>query len=122
MSPRRCLARGPGSPPSPARARGAWSCATRQADPVRDLTALREQYQREGLRRSDLADTPTAQFETWFDQWLATDPYDAAAMVVATVDAAGHPTARFVLLRNVDERGFVFFTNYESAKASDLEA
>jgi pyridoxamine 5'-phosphate oxidase len=89
---------------------------------VRDLTALREQYQRAGLRRADLADSPIEQFETWFDQWMETDPYDGAAMVVATVDPSGHPSARYVLLRTVDERGFVFFTNYESAKGADLAA
>lgn len=89
---------------------------------MRDLTSIREQYQRDGLDRADLAVDPIEQFERWYDQWAATEPYDAAAMVLATVDPSGHPAARYVLLRTVDRHGFVFFTNYESAKGRDLDA
>lgn len=87
----------------------------------RDLTALRESYQRDGLRRASLADEPIAQFERWWDAWVATDPYDAAACVVATATPEGHPSARFVLCRSFDEQGFVFYTNQESRKAHELE-
>ncbi len=89
---------------------------------MRDLSAIREQYQRAGLSRPDLAPDPIAQFERWYDEWTATDPYDAAAMVVATVGADGRPSARYVLLRLVDQRGFVFYTNYDGAKGRELEA
>ncbi len=89
---------------------------------MRDLSAIREQYQRAGLSRADLTADPITQFEQWYDQWSATDPYDAAAMVVATADDAGRPSARYVLLRAVDQRGFVFYTNYDGAKGRQLEA
>jgi len=49
-------------------------------------------------------------------------PYDPVAVTLATADAAGHPSARIVLLRRVDDRGFVFYTNYQSRKAAELEA
>jgi len=88
----------------------------------RDLSALRESYQRAGLRRAALAPDPIAQFEHWFDEWQATDPYDAAACVLATVDAAGQPSARFVLCRGFDADGFVVYTNQQSRKAHDLAA
>lgn len=89
---------------------------------MRDLTSIREEYQSRGLDTADLADDPFTQFERWFDEWAATDPYDATAMVLATADADGRPSARFVLLRGVDERGFVFYTNLDSAKGADLAA
>ena len=64
---------------------------------------------------------PIAQFERWWDEWVATDPYDAAACVVATATPEGHPSARFVLCRSFDEQGFVFYTNQESRKAHELD-
>lgn len=92
----------------------------RAAGPRLDLAALREDYQRRGLDRRDLVEDPVEQFERWFDEWLVTQPYDANAMVVATVDAEGRPAARYVLLKGVDARGFVFFTNQRSAKGVEL--
>jgi pyridoxamine 5'-phosphate oxidase len=92
------------------------------AGPVRDLSTLREQYQAAGLHRADLADDPVTQFERWWDQWLATSPYDPAACLLATADAHGRPSARFVLCRGVDADGFVIYTNQQSRKARDLEA
>lgn len=89
---------------------------------ARDLSTLRESYQRAGLRRADLAADPVAQFERWWDEWQATDPYDAAACVLATVDPAGQPAARYVLCRGFDADGFVVYTNQASRKARDLEA
>ncbi len=89
---------------------------------MRDLSAIREQYQQAGLDRTALAADPITQFERWYDQWAATDPYDTAAMVVATADRSGRPSARYVLLRSVDERGFVFFTNYDGGKGRHLDA
>lgn len=88
----------------------------------RDLTGLRESYQRVGLRRADLDPDPIAQFERWWDEWAATDPYDPAACVLATVDPDGQPAARVLLCRGVDHDGFVLYTNQASRKARDLAA
>ncbi|MCU1371283.1 MAG: pdxH [Ilumatobacteraceae bacterium] len=88
----------------------------------RDLSALRESYQRAGLRRSVLAADPVEQFDHWWDDWQATDPYDAAACVLATVGADGQPSSRYVLCRGWDAEGFVLYTNQQSRKARDLAA
>lgn len=89
---------------------------------ARDLTNLRETYQRAGLRRAQLADDPVRQFERWWDEWVATDPYDPAACVLATVDADGQPAARYLLCRHFGPDGFVVYTNQHSRKARDLAA
>ncbi len=86
----------------------------------RDLSTLRESYQRAGLRRAALAADPIAQFEHWWDEWAATDPYDPAACVLATADPDGQPSARFVLCRGWDADGFVVYTNQQSRKGHDL--
>lgn len=94
-----------------------------EAGPVgRDLSAIGEVYDREILRRTDLAADPIAQFDTWFGDWLTEPHPDPAACVLATAGADGRPSARWVLCRSYDERGFVFYTNFESRKAEDLEA
>ena len=86
-----------------------------------NLAEMREQYSEVGLSEEDVADDPVVQFKRWFDEWLATGPYDANAVILATVDADGWPSARAVLLKGLDERGFVFHTNRRSAKGLDLE-
>ncbi len=75
----------------------------------------------QGIDEGAVAADPFAQFAQWY--MAAVDATDdrAAAMTVATASADGRPSARVVLLRGVDERGFVFYTNYESRKAADLE-
>jgi pyridoxamine 5'-phosphate oxidase len=65
---------------------------------------------------------PIAMFGEWLEAALQREPNDANAMTLATVDEAGQPDARMVLLKGVDERGFAFFTNFESAKGRQLEA
>ncbi len=82
---------------------------------------MREHYSEVGLSEADVANDPMLQFEAWFKAWVATEPYDANACIVATVDADGWPSARAVLLKGFDARGFVFYTNRRSAKGSDLE-
>ena len=82
---------------------------------------MREHYSEVGLSEADVADDPIVQFKRWFEEWLATKPYDANAFIVATADADGWPSARAVLLKGLDERGFVFHTNRHSAKGLDLE-
>ena len=81
---------------------------------------LRKEYARAGLRRADLQDDPIAQFARWFEEAVATEAIDPNAMTLATAAADGAPAARIVLLKGFDARGFVFFTNYESAKARQL--
>jgi pyridoxamine 5'-phosphate oxidase len=73
------------------------------------------------LRRDGLDPDPIAQFAAWFEEAEREVPL-ADAITLATVDAEGAPDARMVLLKGVDERGFRFFTNYESAKAGQLDA
>ena len=84
------------------------------------IADLRREYSLTGLRKADLAGDPLQQFRHWFDQALAAGTNEPNAMVLATADAAGKPSTRVVLLKLLDERGFVFFTNYESRKAREL--
>ena len=86
-----------------------------------DLAQMREQYSEVGLSEEDLADDPIVQFQHWFDEWLSAKPYDANAVILATADADGWPSARAVLLKGLDERGFVFHTDRRSAKGLDLD-
>ena len=87
-----------------------------------DLSRLREAYEVAGLEEADLADDPVAQFQQWFAEVEAAGYWEPNAMVLSTVAADGSPSARNVLLKQVDERGFVLFTNYTSDKASEMEA
>jgi pyridoxamine 5'-phosphate oxidase len=68
------------------------------------------------------ADEPFRLFAAWLDQATSTEPRDPTAMTLATVDADGLPNARMVLLKGVDERGFVFYTNRSSQKGRELDA
>ena len=85
------------------------------------MAAMREEFGRIGLDVSDVADDPITQFRAWFDDWLQVNPHIADTMVLSTVDAEGWPDARAVLLKGVDSRGFVFYTNRHSAKGRQLE-
>jgi pyridoxamine 5'-phosphate oxidase len=86
-------------------------------DPLRDR---RQSYEREALDESHAAADPFEQFGRWFDHATAAELIEPNAMTLATADERGHPSARIVLLRGWDERGFVFFTNYESQKGREL--
>jgi pyridoxamine 5'-phosphate oxidase len=86
-----------------------------------DLTALREEYTRNGLTKKDLALDPFEQFETWFQQASEAELSEPNAMSLATVSGKGEPSIRTVLLKYFDKKGFVFFTNYESRKAQQIE-
>lgn len=85
-----------------------------------DIDQVRRDYLQGGLRRDDLQDDPIAQFELWLRQAIDSGLHDPTAMTVATVDAEGQPSQRIVLLKQVDNAGFVFYTNYESQKARDI--
>jgi pyridoxamine 5'-phosphate oxidase len=107
------------------------------------IADLRREYNLAGLRRSDLEPEPISQFNKWFDQASGArvsgrvrkflvgiyktvlmaagrELVDVNAMTLATTDEHGRPSARVVLLKGVDERGFVFYTNYESRKGREL--
>lgn len=87
-----------------------------------DLTDQRVSYDAERMEIDDMLDDPFAQFEQWFAEAEASGDPEPYAMVLSTVDVEGRPRGRNVLLRNVDDRGFVFYTNYESDKAVSIEA
>jgi pyridoxamine 5'-phosphate oxidase len=87
-----------------------------------DLTGLRNEYAAHGLRRADLHSDPLQQFGAWFAAALAADIRDVNAMSLATATPDGKPSVRIVLLKGFDERGFAFFTNYDSEKGRELEA
>ncbi|HEX3552130.1 MAG TPA: pyridoxamine 5'-phosphate oxidase [Thermoanaerobaculia bacterium] len=86
------------------------------------VSDVRREYALAGLSEEDLAADPIDQFRVWLDQASAAQPEDFTAMVLATADRDGRPAARVVLLKGVDERGFVFYTHYESAKGRELAA
>jgi pyridoxamine 5'-phosphate oxidase len=85
------------------------------------IADLRREYARETLEERQVARDPCAQFSRWFDEALASGFAEPNAMTLATADADGRPSARIVLLKAYDDRGFVFFTNYASRKGRDLE-
>jgi pyridoxamine 5'-phosphate oxidase len=107
------------------------------------LADLRREYNLAGLRRADLDADPIAQFQKWFEQATAkrpsgrmrklaisfyksllqitgNEPMDINAVTLATADSSGRPSARVVLLKGVDRRGFIFFSNYDSRKGREL--
>ncbi|MBV8260624.1 MAG: pyridoxamine 5'-phosphate oxidase [Paraburkholderia sp.] len=86
------------------------------------LADLRKNYSLGSLDVADVDPDPIRQFQTWFAQALDAKLPEPNAMTVATVDEAGRPAARILLIKGVDERGFVFFTNYESRKGRELAA
>src|SRR3954471_8037801 len=86
------------------------------------LAALRQEYSQKGLRRRELNPDPIAQFSSWLVEALQIGLTEPNAMTLATVDAAGQPWTRTVLLKACDARGFTFFTNYEGAKARQIAA
>jgi len=83
---------------------------------------IRQDYHQQTLLEAHASATPLEQFSAWFDEALAAQVPEVNAMTLATVDAAGKPTARTVLLKGFDVRGFVFFTNYQSRKGAELAA
>jgi pyridoxamine 5'-phosphate oxidase len=85
------------------------------------IANLRREYTLAGLRRADMSVDAIAQFSKWFDQALAAQVAEPNAMTLATANAANQPSARIVLLKNVEPRGFSFFTNYGSRKGHELE-
>lgn len=86
------------------------------------IADLRRDYRAQALSEADAHPDPIAQFRGWLDAAVRAELLDATAMTLATASPDGVPAARVVLLKDVGADGFVFFTNYESAKAAQLEA
>ena len=86
------------------------------------LADLRKDYSLAGLTEKDLARDPFRQFEKWFQEAVASKLVEPNAMIVASSTRDGRPSARTMLLKGVDGRGFVFYTNYESRKGRELDA
>lgn len=87
-----------------------------------DIQDLRKDYGHKDLELEDLLENPIDQFMVWFEQARAADIYEPNAMTLSTVDSRGRPSSRVVLLKDVSADGFIFYTNYDSAKASDIES
>ncbi len=86
-----------------------------------ELSDIRREYIKGGLRRKDLKENPIEQFDLWLKQAVDAKLTDPTAMTVATVDESGQPFQRIVLLKDVDNSGFVFYTNLASRKAQQIE-
>jgi pyridoxamine 5'-phosphate oxidase len=86
------------------------------------IADLRTDYKRDALDEEHADADPIAQFARWWDEALRCEVLEANAMTLATASADGRPSARIVLLKDFDARGFVFYTNYDSAKGRDLAA
>ena len=87
-----------------------------------DTANLRKEYTRAGLHETGMDPDPIVQFNAWFEKVIDANLHEPNAMILATATSDGRPSARTVLLKGYDERGFVFYTNYEGRKAGELEA
>jgi len=83
---------------------------------------LRKDYGQASLNEDEVLDDPMLQFTRWFEQAIKAEVNEPNAMNVATVDANGRPSSRIVLVKQFDERGFTWYTNYDSRKAQELRA
>ncbi len=87
-----------------------------------EIADLRKEYTLNGLDVADVLPNPIAQFRQWFEAALGAGVPEPNAMHLTTVNNEGRPSGRIVLIKDVDERGFVFYTNYESQKGQELTA
>ncbi len=86
----------------------------------KDLSNLRMSYEKERFDKRDADPSPIRQFSKWFDQALQLGELEANAVMLSTVSGAGRPSARMVLLKEFGDRGFVFYTNYNSRKGKEI--
>jgi pyridoxamine 5'-phosphate oxidase len=86
-----------------------------------DLGSMRREFETDGLSREDLANHPVAQFQTWFEDARTAGLLEPNAMSLATAGTDGMPDVRTVLLKYFDDNGFVFYTNYQSRKAREMD-
>lgn len=87
-----------------------------------DLSDLRQSYTKGRFSKSDLLESPFAQFENWFREAQKAQLEEPNAMCLATADDRGRPSTRIVLLKDFSEKGLTFYSNYESRKAAELES
>lgn len=85
------------------------------------IADLRKNYTQDGLLESDASFDPFEQFRHWFNEAVSSEILEPNAMTLATINGEGKPSARIVLLKNLDDRGFTFFTNYDSNKGKNLD-
>jgi pyridoxamine 5'-phosphate oxidase len=85
-----------------------------------NIADLRREYAKHELSADTVAEDPIAQFQDWFDDALDAEIEEPNGMTLATAAPNGQPSARIVLLKGVDERGFIFYSNYESRKGTEL--
>ncbi len=85
-----------------------------------NIADIRKDYQQKTLSEKEVKKTPVEQFSQWWEEVMQSDIEEANAMTLATASVNGLPGARIVLLKGFDEKGFVFFTNYESYKGMQL--
>jgi pyridoxamine 5'-phosphate oxidase len=85
------------------------------------IADIRTDYKKASLAEADVKPEPFSQFASWFDQALKADVPEPNAMTLSTVSTDGKPSSRIVLIKEFDERGFSWFTNYDSAKGQDLQ-
>ena len=86
-----------------------------------DIASMRQHYANEELDITSIRTNPFDEFHHWFDEAVRAEVREPNAMMLATVDSKGMPDGRIVLLKELDERGFVFYTNYTSDKARQIE-
>ena len=86
-----------------------------------DVARLRKEYGLEDLREETVQEDPMSQFQAWFEAALGAEVPEVNVMTLATATPSGQPGARLVLLKDYDEGGFVFYTNYQSEKARQLD-
>lgn len=86
-----------------------------------DFKKIRHEYKQPELRKAHMSDDPFEQFKLWFQKALEMNIPDANAMTLSTVSKEGRPSGRILLLKDFNEKGFCFFTNYKSRKADDLK-
>ena len=86
-----------------------------------ELAGIRREYGDLSLNDEDVPHSPLVQFKRWFSEVLETEVNDPTAMLLSTVDEHGHPDSRVVLLKGIEEEAFVFYTNYQSNKAKQIQ-
>ena len=86
------------------------------------IADLRKDYSRASLSETDVNPDPIKQFSKWFDEAIAAQVPEANAMTMSTATAEGRPSSRILLIKDIDQRGFTFFTNYESRKGRELDS
>ncbi|WP_219855938.1 pyridoxamine 5'-phosphate oxidase [Pontibacter mangrovi] len=85
-----------------------------------NIAEIRKNYSKQSLSEQEVSPEPISQFNKWLQEALQSEVEEPTALVLSTVNSQGRPSARVVLLKGVDEQGFMFFTNYESRKGQEL--